>query len=204
MISDRHQKEMLYRHFRAHGWMAQIEVPIITAHGLSKTAPPVTDVDVMGFCPSEDLKWRLVIGDCKTRRNESPVNRVLWVRGLQDAMGATSSIVLMQREKDSPIERDHKLFADRLDVLLIQDDEFRDYDRAVVYPAGSANCGESFDELLALREEIGKKFPSLKEFMQWIMCDAWSTTDHAIILRSTARLAPCDRRQAASGPAPAW
>src|ERR1700733_6394334 len=116
MIKDRHQKEMLYKHFRAQGWMAQVEVPIIAAHGVSKSAPVVTDVDVLGFCPSPDLKWRLIIGDCKTRRKESPVNRVLWVRGLQDSMGAASSIVLLQRDEFSAIERDHKQFADRLDV----------------------------------------------------------------------------------------
>ena len=183
MIKDRQQKEMLYRHFRAQGWMAQLEVPIVTARGVSKTAPPVTDVDVLGFRPSPELKWQLVIGDCKTRRRESPVNRVLWVRGLQEAMGAASSIVVLQREQGAEIERDHKLFADRLDVLLIQEDEFGVYDRAVLYPAGSASSGESIDALDALRVEIGAKFPALREFVQWVMCDAWAIADHAIVLR---------------------
>jgi hypothetical protein len=163
--------------------MAQIEVPIVTAHGVSKTAPQVTDVDVLGFRPSAGLKWQLVIGDCKTRRRESPVNRVLWVRGLQEAMGAASSIVMLQREEGAQIERDHKLFADSLDVLLIQEDEFSAYDRAILYPAGSSTTGDGVDALEALRTGIGTRFPALREFVQWGMCDVWATTDHALVLR---------------------
>jgi hypothetical protein len=184
VIKDRAQKQMLYRHFRAQGWMAQVEVPIVTLRGVSKSSPLVTDVDVLGFRPSADLKWHLVIGDCKTRRKESPVNRVLWVRGLQEGMRADSSIVLLQREDGSTIERDHKLFADRLNVLLIEEDQFPAYDRAVLYPAGSANFGESIDALQAWQIAISTKFPPLKNFVQWIMCDAWAISDHAVILRT--------------------
>lgn len=183
MIKDRNLKEMLYRHFRAQGWMAQIEVPIATEKGVSKNAPQVTDIDVLGIRSSGELKWQLVIGDCKTRRKESPVNRVLWVRGLQEAMKAASSIVLLKREANTSIKRDHKLFADNLGVLLIEEDEFGAYDRAIIYPAGSAGHGESIDAIDALRNDIGSKFPALKEFTQWVMCDAWATIDHAILLR---------------------
>lgn len=183
MIKDHDLKAMLYRHFRAQGWMAQIEVPIAAERGVSRSAPQVTDIDVLGIRPSADLKWQLVIGDCKTRRGESPVNRVLWVRGLQEAMRASSSIVLLKRDARAQIERDHKLFADRLGVLLIQEDEFTAYDRSVVYPAGSMACGESIDILEAIRTNIGSKFPRLREFVQWVICDAWATVDHAILLR---------------------
>lgn len=183
MIKDRDQKEMLYKHFRAQGWMAQIEVPIATERGISKKTPQVTDIDVLGIRPSAELRWHLVIGDCKTRRQESPVNRVLWVRGLQEAMIASSSIVLLKRDARSQIERDHKLFADRLGVLLIQEEEFATYDQSVVYPAGSAAYGESVDVLEAIRSRIGGGFPRLRGLVQWVMGDAWAITDHAILLR---------------------
>lgn len=163
--------------------MAQIEVPIATERGVSRNAPQVTDIDVLGIRPSPELKWQLVIGDCKTRRKESPVNRVLWVRGLQEAMGASSSIVLLKRGTATQIERDHKLFADRLEVLLIQEDEFGAYDRAVVYPTGSRDYGESIDALDAVRSNIGNKFPPLRRFVNWIMCEAWANIDHAILIR---------------------
>jgi hypothetical protein len=163
--------------------MAQIEVPIISSRRVSTNAPPVTDVDVLGFRPSAELKWQLVIGDCKTRRRESPVNRVLWVRGLQEHLGAASSIVILKRDANAQIERDHKLFADKLGVLLIQEDEFSVYDRAVVYPAGSAGYVESAEALASIRHGIPDKFPALREFVQWVMCDAWAIGDHTIVLR---------------------
>jgi hypothetical protein len=91
--------------------------------------------------------------------------------------------VVLKRDAGAQIERDHKLFADRLGVLLIQEDEFRAYDRAVVYPAGSTGFGESAEALAAIRTEIGDKFPALREFVQWVMCDAWAIGDQAIVLR---------------------
>ncbi|MFZ5451412.1 MAG: hypothetical protein ACOZF2_06030 [Thermodesulfobacteriota bacterium] len=182
-IKDHDQKEMLYKHFRAQGWMAQIEVPIITEKGIKKKPPQVTDIDVLGIRPSAELRWHLIIGDCKTWVHISPVNRVLWVRGLQQAMQASSSIVLVKRRERQQIERDHKLFADQLGVLLIQEEEFATYDQSVIYPAGSAAYEESIDVLEAIRTRIGGGFPPLRGLVQWLMCGAWAIIDHAILLR---------------------
>lgn len=182
-MKDRNQKEMLYKHFRAQGWMAQIEVPIVTERGIKKKTPQVTDIDVLGIRPSAELRWHLVIGDCKTRGQVSPVNRVLWVRGLQQAMQASSSIVLLKRGEWQQIERDHKLFADQLGVLLMQEEEFPTYDQSVIYPTGSAAFEESVDVIEAIRSRIGGGFPPLRGLVQWLMSDAWAIIDHAILLR---------------------
>lgn len=183
MIKDRGQKDLLYKHFRAQGWMAQVEVPIVTPGGVSSNAPPITDIDVLGIRPSENLEWEFIIGDCKTRRRESPVNRVLWVRGLQDAVGASGAIVLLRRDIGMRIERDHKQFAERLRTILLEEQEFAVYDRAVIYPDGSANINEDLNGLECLRDELTQRFPALRPFVQWIMSDAWLQMDHPTLLR---------------------
>jgi hypothetical protein len=183
VIKDRGQKDMLYKHFRAQGWMAQVEVPLSTPHGVSSNSPPITDIDVLGIRPSANLEWDYIIGDCKTKRRESPVNRVLWVRGLQEAVRASGSIVLLKREPGSKIERDHKMFAERLDTTLIEEQEFYEYDRAVLYPHGSARYPEDLAGLEELREGLIQKFPALRAFVQWIMSEAWLQVDHATLLR---------------------
>ncbi len=151
MIRDRLQKEMLYKHFRAQGWLAQIEVPVVATVGISRKAPPITDIDVLGICPSmSDLRWYYVVGDCKTRKAESPINRVLWARGLREAIGASSAVVLLQRQAGTGIQRDHKLVADEHNILLIEEREFTVYDRAVVYPAYDVPlCQDSGGTLLS-------------------------------------------------------
>jgi hypothetical protein len=183
MIKDRGQKEMLYKHFRAQGWMAQVEVPVVTSGGVNPKAPPVTDIDVLGIRPSEGLEWQFVIGDCKTKRRESPVNRVLWVAGLQHAVGATSAVVLLKRESGARIEQDHKLFAERLDTLLIEEAEFANYDRAVVYPRGSREYWDELSGLDLIREKFGRDFPALAPFCRWITSEAWGELDHPKLLR---------------------
>lgn len=184
MIKDRGQKELLYRHFRAQGWMAQIEVPVLAERGVSRNAPPVTDVDVLGIRPSSELRWRLVVGDCKTKKKESPVNRVLWASGLMGALRAATGIVLLRRDSNSAIERDHKLFADEQRILLLEEEEFDAYDKAVVHPAGSSDFPESLDVLDRLRGEAPEMQPRVRDYARWIMSDAWTTTDHATLLRT--------------------
>ncbi|WP_147447330.1 hypothetical protein [Corallococcus sp. CA054B] len=185
MLKDRAQKEALYRHFRSQGWMAQLEVPVVPDGAVSRHAAPVTDIDVLGIRPSSELRWRYVIGDCKTRKKESPVNRVLWASGLMDAFGATTGVVLLKREPNSRIERDHKLFADERRILLLEEDEFSDYDKAIVYPSGSNSFPESTELIEELRDKTAEKFPQLREYLRWVFSDAWATTDHAMLLRMT-------------------
>jgi hypothetical protein len=46
MIKDKTQKELLYKHFRAQGWLAQIEVPVVPTIGVTPKALAITDIDV--------------------------------------------------------------------------------------------------------------------------------------------------------------
>jgi len=183
VIKDRPLKEMLYRHFRARGWMAQPEVPVLVGQGVAPNSPPVTDIDVLGIRPSEDLRWKYVVGDCKTLKKQSPVNRVLWARGLMDGIGATTGIVLLRREFGTEIHPDHKLYADAHGVMLLEESAFEAFDRAVVYPTGSSSFPEGLGGIGVLRDDLGARFPALASFSSWIVSECWSITDHCSLLR---------------------
>lgn len=183
MIKDRSQKDLLYKHFRAQGWLAQIEVSVTPNLSVSRSTPQITDIDVLAIRPTPDLKWNYVIGDCKTKKRESPINRVLWARGLREAVDATSAIVLLDRQDRTRIELDHKLVADEHNILLVQEDEFSVYDRAIVFPMGSSGFTESVDSLEKLRNGIGQRYVNLAELSNSIMSSYWSITDHSVLLR---------------------
>lgn len=184
MIQDRQLKDMLYKHFKARGWLVQMEVPILATNGIANIPPPITDIDVLGIQPSIDLKWNYIIGDCKTRKKESPINRVLWVQGLKEVFGASSGVVLLQKEKNNKIEFDHKMVADEHNILLLLEDEFDTYDKAIIYPTGSRQLVGDFSSIESLNN-IGSKFPPLKQLSRWVFADSWQITDHAVLLRQS-------------------
>jgi hypothetical protein len=147
-VKDAGQKDLLYRHFRAMGWHAMPEVPVFSRGGLHEKQKIITDVDVLGLRPSPDLKWELIIGDCKTKRGESPANRALWVRALMEKLNAARGYLLLRRDKER-IEPDHKLLADDLGIVLLDEREFNSYDKAMVYPGGSSHVPETATQIKA-------------------------------------------------------
>jgi hypothetical protein len=184
-VKDAGQKELLYRHFRARGWYALIEVPVYNRGGESGNKYQITDIDVFALRPSPDLRWEAVIGDCKTKKGESPANRVLWARALMDQFGATSGIVLLRRDPKKAIEPDHKLFAQKLGIALIEEPDFEVYDRAMLYPSGSATTSESAAALQSIRMGTCERFPKLSPLYDYIKERAWNEPDHFMLLRNS-------------------
>ena len=184
-MKDAGQKELLYRHFRARGWYALTEVPVYNRGGAFGSKYLITDIDVFALRPSPDLRWQAVIGDCKTKKGESPANRVLWARSLMDQFGAASGIVLLHRDPKKAIEPDHKLFAQKLGIALIEEPDFELYDRAMLYPSGSKTFPESAARLQAIRMGICERFPKLGLLSEYINARAWNEPDHFMLLRNS-------------------
>src|SRR5947209_5975789 len=105
-MKDAGLKEQLFKHFWAQGCFAQPEVDIHFQEGLEGQNKPITDVDVFILRPHPDLYYERILGDCRTLRGMSPVNRVLWLKGLMEFIGAQSGFVLLTSQNQ--IERDHK------------------------------------------------------------------------------------------------
>lgn len=193
-MKDAAQKEMIFKHFTAQGWYALVEIPVFPAGGLDEENKVITDIDVLGLRPGSDLRWELVLGDCKTLKGQSPANRAVWLRGLMDRISASSGIILLQRKKGNKIEPDHKLFAGSLGINLLDEVEFNRYDRALVYPSGSAQCIYTAKELIDIRDLI-KRFPPLGTFVYYIYAKAWNEPSHWEILRKILGQAKAIRRE---------
>jgi hypothetical protein len=133
-IKDSNQKDLLLRHLATQGAYVNTEVLVYHKGGIHQQRKYITDIDVFALRLGNNLKWELILGDCKTQKGQSPANRVLWLRGLMEHFSASSGIIIMQKKQS--IEVDHKLFAASLGINLIEEEEFETYDRALVYPDG--------------------------------------------------------------------
>ncbi|MBK9649695.1 MAG: hypothetical protein IPO67_31845 [Deltaproteobacteria bacterium] len=193
MNKDAGQKDMLYRHFRCQGWYALLEVPVFYGRGYEHKPKLVTDVDVLGVRPSGDLSWEFVIGDCKTKKNESPANRVLWVRGLMEQVKAARAFVLLKQ--DGGIERDHMLFADSHRVTLIEEAGLETFDRCVIHPTGSKGFPEPSDALKYIREEVPRQYLTLAPLADFINRDAWNEGDLITMMRKSLGIGRAVRRE---------
>lgn len=182
-MKDSLQKERLFKHFSAQNWYTQIEVPVFFRGGLDESRKLITDVDVIALRPGRELRWELVLGDCKTLKGVSPANRAIWLRGLMDHFNATQGIILLKLRQNQKIEPDHKRFASSLNINLLDENEFAQYDRATVYPAGTSeyldNCSD-FQEIRLLP----KKYPKLKHFVTYLIEGAWNEQSYFELLRS--------------------
>ncbi|WP_459557444.1 hypothetical protein [Lacunimicrobium album] len=181
-MKDALQKDLLFRHLSSQGAFAVPEVPVFCGEGQHGNRKLITDVDVLAIRPSVDLKWEFVLGDCKTLKGQSPANRVLWLKGLMDHFNATAGFIVLQRNKGNEIEADHKLFASRLGIILLDESEFQKYDSALVFPTGSSTFPFGAAEYLSLME-LPKRYPRLQGFVSYVSRDAWNQREFTLILR---------------------
>ena len=181
-MKDEGQKELLFKHFSAQGHYVQVEVPVYHSGGLREQDKLITDIDVLAFRPGNDLRWELVLGDCKTLKGQSPANRAIWLRGLMDHVGASTGVLILQRRSGQDIEPDHKLFASSLGITLLDEQEFDKFDRALNYPAGTSSYWQSTADIFDLRK-LGTRFHRLQPFIEYLTAYAWNNLDYTELLR---------------------
>ncbi len=179
-MKDITQKDTLARHFAARGWYVQTEVPVFHKGGVQEHEKLITDVDVLALRPSPDLRWEAVLGDCKTLRAQSPANRVIWLRGLMQHFSATAGLVILRRRV--PIDLDHKLLAASLGITLLDEAQFPSYDRALVYPEGSAAYPLSILDLNRLGA-LPAQFPHFSPLCSYLYGYAWNEITYIEVLR---------------------
>ncbi|NER98021.1 MAG: hypothetical protein F6J86_30040 [Symploca sp. SIO1B1] len=180
MIKDSIQKDMLCRHFAAQNYYVQPEVPVFHRGGIHERKKLITDIDVLALRPSPDLRWELVLADCKTLKGQSPANRVLWLRGLMDQFSASSGVIMLQRKQT--IESDHKLFAASLKIHLIDEEEFDRFDKAIIYPSGSSQYPLSAQPINELKN-LYARYKPLRYFCEYIYGFVWSENSRFELLR---------------------
>jgi hypothetical protein len=170
MIQDSSLKELLVKHFWAQRAFVQPEVDVYYGEGTSGAQKLITDVDVYALVPRRDLTYARVLGDCRTLKSQSPAARALWLRGLLVFVEGSSGLILLKA--GAPIERDHKLAATSVGIQLMNADDFKVYDRAVIYPEGSSKENVSMADFRQLAR-LNERYPNVLPLLEYLYRDCW-------------------------------
>lgn len=158
-----------------------MEAEILFSEGVSTSKKIVTDLDTVALIPSTFGELSLLIGDCKTLKNQSPISRAFWLSGLMGLLNSQKGIILLTKE----IERDHKQLASNLNVTLLSENDFKVYTNKTCTNyqlVNSALCdGEIWDSYF----ELHKKFPELDKAINFVKNEFWNISDPKLKLRKT-------------------
>lgn len=169
-MKDAPLKSMLFKHFWAQRFFVQAEVDIFPVGGASRTRKAITDIDVYALRPAPGLTFERVLGDCKTLKSQSPVQRSLWVAGLMKLLGAHSGVIVLTAS--GGIEQDHKLTADELGVTLLSADDFPTFDKALLPPLGSSEVTVEPSDIEKIHS-VHNQFPTLSPLCEYLSSTAW-------------------------------
>lgn len=181
-MQDRGQKSQALQYSISKRWFPQLELVVCPKIGTANKNKPLTDIDVLSLVPDEFEAFRTVLIDCKTGKNESPITRALWLRGLMDQLGATRGIIILKKKS---IEDDHRYTAAKFDVILLAEsefDEFQSATRGVVSPFSSnASNIDLWDEYLS----ISKRFSTLANVCEFVFSGFWMCQSPSEACRKT-------------------
>ena len=181
-MQDRGQKSQALQYSISKRWFPQLELVVCPKIGTSNKDKPLTDIDVLSLVPDEFEAYRTVLIDCKTRKNESPIARALWLRGLMDQLDAARGICILKKEN---IEDDHRYTAAKFDVILLAESEFDEYRKAtsgIVTPFVSNVSNIDFwDEYLS----VSKRFPALSNACEFVFSGFWMCQSSSEACRKT-------------------
>lgn len=183
MIKDRDQKGKAVQFCLTHRWFPQLELEVAPGAMLASKVSAVTDLDVFASIPDQFAGYRSVVFDCKTKAKESAVNRALWLVGVMERMDADQGFCILK--KGGMINMDHRLMAGKRGVILLSEDEFDLYAKAVHGPASaiSSHVGQldSWDKF----NNIPKQFPALRDGVLYARATYWMIEDATEACRKT-------------------
>jgi hypothetical protein len=157
-----------------------MEVDIFFKEGVSKSRKLITDIDVIGLCPSPFGTLSTVLGDCKTLKSQSPITRALWMKGLMELLGATQGIIVLQKDN---IENDHKLAANELHVALLSDKDFDTYVKSTSKNFRDVQSALILGDNWDIYFGISAKFPALKDACEYSKSGFWNEKNSHVRLR---------------------
>lgn len=170
MMKDRMQKINLVKYFLKRRWYPQMEVVILSDQTLSSSSKQVTDIDVLGLFPSANGKLKEILGDCKTLKNQSPINRILWLKGLLELTDSESGIIILSKK----IEKDHKLIADKLNISIMHETEFNRFSSVTTSQLDQFKSAIEKVELWEKKVDLKKQYPQLSPLIDYTSIGVWN------------------------------
>lgn len=158
-----------------------MEAEIYSNEGISNVKKAITDIDVLALVPSNSGNFEMILGDCKTLKNQSPISRALWMKGLMSWMNAGKGIILL----DKKIEQDHKLAASNVNVNLLSESDFEKYATCTSSNYKTVESAICSPDIWEEYYNIYTRFPNLKTSINFVKNDFWNKFDYRIKLRHT-------------------
>lgn len=178
-MKDRYQKQKLLQYFLSKDWYPQLEVDVTYSGSTSPKPKMITDIDVFAMAPESNGILSPIIGDCKTLKNQSPINRVFWIKGVMEHFCSNFGVVLLSKN----IEGEHKLLASDLGVSLLSDDDFK------VYSIATSNSNLASSAALVSMEcwdryfDLPNRFPKLETLFWYCKSGYWNEENFGVKLR---------------------
>jgi hypothetical protein len=181
-LKDRQQKAAALDYVVSRRWFPQVELDVSTYLSTREASLSITDVDVFASAPDEFLGYRGYVIDCKTKKNESPINRALWVHGLMRRLDAAHGMSIL---KARSIETDHRYSASKLGVQLIAEHELPALVAATAPPPPHSASAVADIALWDSFYSIPTRFRSLAPAIRFSKSRYWMATDPTEACRHT-------------------
>lgn len=178
MIKDRLLKIKLIEYFIKCFWYPQMEVNVLSKQRVSSIPKIITDIDVIGVVPDAMGHLKIILGDCKTLKNQSPISRSLWMKGLMDYMESDKGVIILSKE----IEKEHQLTSSELNIQLLSEKDFDIYSKATADYSSTGESALANIDNWDLFFEIDKIFPRLKDILDFSRTKFWneSSSNHQL------------------------
>jgi hypothetical protein len=121
----------------------------------------LTDIDVVGYGFNPFLKMQCVAIDCGSGKSRSPIERVFWMRGLNEAAGISQSICVVGRST----EEEHRAVAEQLDIALITVSDFPDLVDSLVGKDGAYDLSGYYNSIGQWFDYLSKQPSSLADYL---------------------------------------
>lgn len=182
IIKDKGLKLKLIKYYLGNEWFPHMEAEIYPPQGISSNRKAITDLDTMALIPNVYGNLELLIGDCKTLKNQSPVSRSLWLSGLMKLISASRGIVLLSNNN---IERDHKHLSSKININLLSESDLETLISKTSPNYLKYKSALSKGDLWEEYYNLYKKFPQLAGAVKFVKNDFWNIEDDKLKLRKT-------------------
>ncbi|MBL4279588.1 hypothetical protein H8F10_16980 [Vibrio fluvialis] len=161
---DIHQKEMAIRFCLVNDLIPFLEVNVQNFRELSETSTVITDIDALGIKVDSSGQPRKVIFDCKTLKNQSPINRAFWASGLMRFTGCNEAFIILKKKASEA----HRLSAKQIGVHLFDDNQFNNYANSCSIDFNIDYCYSTNINNWIKLEESAKGNAPLEQFLHFL------------------------------------
>lgn len=186
---DIHLKLKFRKILFSQGYWSPVEVELsqFEDSGTSLKRKSLTDLDVLGFRFDRFFLAHTIVGDCKTGKNVSDVQRLFWLKGVKDYFGADQAYLI-----HSTIGNHARGIAPKLGLRVLDDKALSELEKILdihnyPLPLDDISMHENIENLWGVKVKKGEK-PNkdqllLKKVYTFLSYFYWYVEPHRNIFR---------------------